>query len=723
MNKIYLILRNNQHEGPYSVSEMMSLSVKKQDFIKVQGSKKGWQYAADIPELSHLAVEDSLESTPDTDQPVEEIAETPKTERIMPVEVLAITSNTPVDSPVFFRVPGLEPDQSKEEKQNIPERFAGSTYIISNEKYEEPANDFQPVSGFTLPSEELPTAISSPFTVHTDFSSTGPVSDDAHEEIVEQVNQPVVAPESISTTPELPEVLAPSSNARENASSSDDFDAAGLLSEAFEPEQIQIPPQADESEQPLFEIADDSFQAAPEPSTQSTLPVASQPVESLATLTFEERIERIRKAANAAAVNANIGAGDHGVMSDTPLAPSKQLADEASAPVYVSLPTEVQQPEITVTHSVEPTLVADKPIPVLASTGGAMVTPPSGARRDVDMESFHSAKASQAAYISLPVEPSALSSTVSETGTDDNETLSFDQRIEKVRALSLASSSRPAASKAGAAQKVRNPNLFELTKKNAAETGKGPVERTTPKRFANKKAVLVGASAILLFAASVGLFRYFEDDTNRTSSSENAVSTEREQTAVAVRHEPAPGEESLATNTLAPENTSAPEQQIETKALPVEKAETNAPVLTVPEAQTKIALPSVVKAKAPEKIELPSERPREKAEVKSATPASTKDLTEQIYLKSNFATNDNDAGVFDLNVSLQNKSDKVLKTVAVNVFYNDKDGKVLNRQTLYFTDIKPGETVSKAGSPHKSAAKAHCELGLVSSEGSLYYSN
>ncbi len=76
-----------------------------------------------------------------------------------------------------------------------------------------------------------------------------------------------------------------------------------------------------------------------------------------------------------------------------------------------------------------------------------------------------------------------------------------------------------------------------------------------------------------------------------------------------------------------------------------------------------------------------------------------------------------------MNVSLQNKSDKILKMAAVNVFYTDSANSVINKQTLYFSNIQPGQTVSKGASPHKIARKAYCKVGLVSTEGSIFYEN
>ncbi|MEJ7914445.1 MAG: hypothetical protein WKF70_14915, partial [Chitinophagaceae bacterium] len=468
-----------------------------------------------------------------------------------------------------------------------------------------------------------------------------------------------------------------------------------------------------------FNAASDLSPSFPDNSHPEIVSESLSP-ESVITLTFEERIERIRKAAEAASTKANVQDNSLKVVDGLPSKPIQQVHDGISAPVYVSLPTTLQKTEIDNTQPPGEHGEAKERLASVAFTGGAMVTKPAALHQNITHGQMPDlVKTNNAAYISLPAEYSGSDVNLQEVAADvdKGDTLSFEQRIEKVRALSLATGTKASASKAAAAQKVRNPNLLELTRKTHAETSKATTGRSLPKQFANKKTVLIGLSALVLLAVLIGGLRYSRDNSTNATRNETRVQTESDQGAVAVRQASPVTEEEAIASTLP----SVVPTQSEEKA--VEKTEIALPVSPAPITKTEPRTPLVAPDKAVEKIELRSDEPLQKPEVKPALAVSNPDLTEQIYLKSNFATNENDAGVFDLNVSLQNKSDKILKTVAVNVFYNDKDGKVLNRQTLYFTDIKPGEVVSKAGSPHKLATKAHCELGLVSSEGSLYYSN
>lgn len=54
MQKVYLILRNNKQEGPFSLQELERLPVKATDLIWVEGKSAAWRYPAEITELQPL---------------------------------------------------------------------------------------------------------------------------------------------------------------------------------------------------------------------------------------------------------------------------------------------------------------------------------------------------------------------------------------------------------------------------------------------------------------------------------------------------------------------------------------------------------------------------------------------------------------------------------------------------------------------------------------------
>jgi hypothetical protein len=51
MHKIYLVLRNNQQSGPYSLEELLQLPLKPHDLVWVEGQSAGWRYPEEIDAL------------------------------------------------------------------------------------------------------------------------------------------------------------------------------------------------------------------------------------------------------------------------------------------------------------------------------------------------------------------------------------------------------------------------------------------------------------------------------------------------------------------------------------------------------------------------------------------------------------------------------------------------------------------------------------------------
>ena len=57
----YLLLRDNQQSGPYSLEKLTELGLRSSDLVWVQGESTGWVYSGDIEELAEL-----VENTPET---------------------------------------------------------------------------------------------------------------------------------------------------------------------------------------------------------------------------------------------------------------------------------------------------------------------------------------------------------------------------------------------------------------------------------------------------------------------------------------------------------------------------------------------------------------------------------------------------------------------------------------------------------------------------------
>ena len=69
MQKVYLLLRNNQQTGPHTFEELLQLQLKPHDLIWIEGKSYGWRYPAEVESLkpyfaSPIASEREQEPTP-----------------------------------------------------------------------------------------------------------------------------------------------------------------------------------------------------------------------------------------------------------------------------------------------------------------------------------------------------------------------------------------------------------------------------------------------------------------------------------------------------------------------------------------------------------------------------------------------------------------------------------------------------------------------------------
>ena len=64
MQKVYLLLRDNQKTGPYSLQELLDLQLKPFDLVWVDGRSTGWRYPAEIDSLKPYTTEPLKPATP-----------------------------------------------------------------------------------------------------------------------------------------------------------------------------------------------------------------------------------------------------------------------------------------------------------------------------------------------------------------------------------------------------------------------------------------------------------------------------------------------------------------------------------------------------------------------------------------------------------------------------------------------------------------------------------
>ncbi len=228
---------------------------------------------------------------------------------------------------------------------------------------------------------------------------------------------------------------------------------------------------------------------------------------------------------------------------------------------------------------------------------------------------------------------------------------------------------------------------------------------------ASKKGLLIGAAAVGVLAFGFILSQFVSGNTepDKTTVVQSTVQTPgNTETKASIEAVLPKTETAVNLPVLIPEDEKGPEVEKST----TEPSQKN----NVPKIKTETA----IAAPAPKTSLVPA---TEEKKTTTETKTAEKTLQNQISVKSAAIENGDESGIYGLNVSLQNNSDKPLKMVAVNVFYTNDAGAVINKQTLYFSDVQPGQAVARAASGHKIATKAYCKLGLVSSEGKIYYEN
>jgi hypothetical protein len=89
-------------------------------------------------------------------------------------------------------------------------------------------------------------------------------------------------------------------------------------------------------------------------------------------------------------------------------------------------------------------------------------------------------------------------------------------------------------------------------------------------------------------------------------------------------------------------------------------------------------------------------------------------ITQQIKLSESRANNGNYLTVY-------NNSSHFINFVAVDVFYYKAGATLIQKKTIYFNDLAAGTNLKLPVPDHKKSESVNYELGLISSEGGLYF--
>lgn len=165
--------------------------------------------------------------------------------------------------------------------------------------------------------------------------------------------------------------------------------------------------------------------------------------------------------------------------------------------------------------------------------------------------------------------------------------------------------------------------------------------------------------------------------------------------------------------------------RMETKSPVVEKETKDVVSITNPPSdKIKDEAPEVLKKEDKKQVTVQEPVRNTKAEEEQKTvPVEDKKrmpLNQLIQVNSKTVPSD-DNGLGGMKITVKNISDQLLKVVAVDVFYHTEEEKPLAKKTIYFSNIKPGQSITLTAPGNSKASGAYHKLGLVSSEeGGLY---
>lgn len=100
-------------------------------------------------------------------------------------------------------------------------------------------------------------------------------------------------------------------------------------------------------------------------------------------------------------------------------------------------------------------------------------------------------------------------------------------------------------------------------------------------------------------------------------------------------------------------------------------------------------------------------------------------VVDQLQLQASFlATPQRQKGMGGLAVTIKNNSSQLMKVVAVDVIYYEEGMNEIDRKTLYFSNLQPGQALTHNAPANTKAEGAYAQLGLVSSEkGNIFYAS
>jgi hypothetical protein len=88
-------------------------------------------------------------------------------------------------------------------------------------------------------------------------------------------------------------------------------------------------------------------------------------------------------------------------------------------------------------------------------------------------------------------------------------------------------------------------------------------------------------------------------------------------------------------------------------------------------------------------------------------------LYQLVHMNANYQQDANRHNISSLEVTIKNNTETFLKTVTVDVFYYKKGDRLFDKETLYFNNILPGNSLTISSPGNKKAVTAKFQLGQI----------
>jgi len=96
-----------------------------------------------------------------------------------------------------------------------------------------------------------------------------------------------------------------------------------------------------------------------------------------------------------------------------------------------------------------------------------------------------------------------------------------------------------------------------------------------------------------------------------------------------------------------------------------------------------------------------------------APPKKEVPTAQQVNMNASYQQDAHRKNISSLEVTIQNNSAGILKTVSVDIFYYKKGDRLFDKETLYFNNIQPGSSMTLSRPGNRKATTARFQLGQV----------